>query len=263
MLKLNAIHQNKIWGYERWIASTHRDGCQSEFLSFYGKDYPLIVKVIQANEALSVQVHPDDALAKQLEGENERGKTECWYILDAQKDAKLIYGIKKGVSKEQIESAIKAGNLEEKMNYVSVKKGDFVFIPAGTVHAIGGGLRLMEVQQSSNTTYRLYDYNRGREIHVEKGLQAVKTNTLLPIEQFKGEFDCPYFSLKKHDVKSSATFEKSVEVRLFYAISAESGAKITCGEESESVSAEDIFAVSSGESIEFNGNLSLMEIVAK
>ena len=90
--------------------------CQSEFLSFYGKDYPLIVKVIQANEALSVQVHPDDTLAKQLEGENERGKTECWYVLDAQKDAKLIYGIKKGVSKEQIESAIKAGNLEEKMN---------------------------------------------------------------------------------------------------------------------------------------------------
>lgn len=262
MLKLNAIQQDKIWGYERWIASTHRDGCQSEFLSFYGKDYPLIVKVIQANEALSVQVHPDDALAKKLEGENERGKTECWYVLSAEKDAKLIYGIKQGVSKEQIESAIKAGNLEEKMNYVSVKKGDFVFIPAGTVHAIGGGLRLMEVQQSSNTTYRLYDYNRGREIHVEKGLQAVKTDSLLPIKQFKGDFDCPYFSLKQHDIDGNQEFSPKNTMSLFYVLDQE-GANIAFDGKSESVSAEDIFAVKEGESISFSGKLSVMEIIAK
>ena len=94
MLKLNQIRSDKIWGYELWIASTHPNGCQEEFKNAVGGDYPLLVKVIQADDTLSIQVHPDDELAVKLEGPGNRGKTECWYVLDAATDAKLVYGIK-------------------------------------------------------------------------------------------------------------------------------------------------------------------------
>ena len=120
---------------------------------------------------MSIQVHPDDDFAVKLEGKGNRGKTECWYILDAEPDAKLVYGIKEGYSNEELAQAIKENKLEGYLDYVQVKAGDFVFIPAGTVHAIGGGIRLMEVQQSCDLTYRLYDYGRGREVRTWHGLQ--------------------------------------------------------------------------------------------
>ena len=98
MLKLNPIKSDKIWGYENWIASTHLNGLQKDFLEAAGGDYPLLVKVIQANDTLSIQVHPDDDFAVKLEGKGSRGKTECWYVLDAKPDAKIVYGIKEGYS---------------------------------------------------------------------------------------------------------------------------------------------------------------------
>ena len=97
MIKLNAIRSDKIWGYENWIASTHPNGMQKEFLDFAGNDFPLLVKVIQANEALSVQVHPNDETAARLE--NCRGKTECWYVLSARKGATLVYGLNDSYTK--------------------------------------------------------------------------------------------------------------------------------------------------------------------
>ena len=174
MLKLDPIKSDKIWGYELWIASTHPNGCQNSFKEFCGGDYPLLVKVIQANDTLSIQVHPDDDWAVKLEGKGNRGKTECWYVLDAAPDAKLVYGIKPGFSNEVLAKAITDNTLEQYLEFVNVKPGDFVYIPAGTVHAIGGGLRLMEVQQSCDLTYRLYDWGRGREVHIEKGLAVIK-----------------------------------------------------------------------------------------
>ena len=101
MVKLSPIRSEKVWGYEDWIASTHPDGCQKEFKELV-KDYPLLVKIIQANDTLSVQVHPDDEDAKRLEGENQRGKTECWYVLDAEGRASLVYGLKKNYSKQEL-----------------------------------------------------------------------------------------------------------------------------------------------------------------
>ena len=193
MLKLNQIRSDKIWGYELWIASTHPNGCQEEFKNAVGGDYPLLVKVIQADDTLSIQVHPDDELAVKLEGPGNRGKTECWYVLDAAPDAKLVYGIKEGYSNQELAKAINENTLESYLEIVSVKPGDFVFIPAGTVHAIGAGLRLMEVQQSCDLTYRLYDWGRGREVHVEKGLAVIKREDMIPVAQFPGEFDCKYF----------------------------------------------------------------------
>ena len=167
-IKLTPITSEKIWGYELWIASTHPNGTQPEFAKAVGGDFPLLVKIIQANDTLSIQVHPDDQKALELEGPGNRGKTECWYVLDAAPDARLVYGLKDGASTEQLAQAIKDNKLEPYLEFVEVHKGDFIYIPAGTVHAIGGGLRLLEVQQSCDLTYRLYDWGRGREVHIDK-----------------------------------------------------------------------------------------------
>ena len=256
MVKLSPIRSEKVWGYEDWIASTHPDGCQAEFKELV-KDFPLLVKIIQANDTLSVQVHPDDEDAKRLEGENERGKTECWYVLDAEENASLVYGLKKDYSKQELSQAIKGNYLQQLLNQVTVKTGDFIFIPAGTVHAIGRGLRLLEVQQSCNITYRLYDWGRPREVHIEKGTSVIKNKKRKEISPLGTEFECDYFKI----IKSNIDSEKSVS----YSVS-ESGEYpelvfITKGQgfiESESLksenfrfsfSKEDIFALSPGEKI--------------
>lgn len=205
MIRLTPIHFPKVWGQEDWIASTHKDGCQSDFLAAAG-DYPLLVKIIQANDRLSVQVHPDDKTAVRLEGKDARGKTECWYVLDATPDGAIIYGLKNGCTDEELKSAIETNTLEGRLNKVSVKKGDFAFIPAGSVHAICGGVRLLEVQQNCNITYRLYDWGRGRELHVEKGLESIRHFDRVPVAPMKDEFSCEYFTLKKTCVRGGYTF---------------------------------------------------------
>lgn len=263
MLRLNAIKSEKIWGYELWIASTHPNGCQKEFESFVGGDYPLLVKVIQANDTLSVQVHPDDELAAKLE--NCRGKTECWYILNAEKDAKLIYGMNGVYSDDELRNAINTNSLEDKMRYVDVKPGDFAYIPAGTVHAIGGGLRLMEVQQSSDITYRLYDWGRGRECHVEKGIASIKNRENQDVVAFGQTFDCPYFTLEQICVEGSTSFavapaageKKPGDYALVYVL--EGKGKI----QGEECAAEEIFALAPGEEVFLEGNMKVMKIIAK
>lgn len=139
--------------------------------------FPLLIKLIDANDKLSVQVHPNDEYAQIHEGDN--GKNEMWYILDAKPDAKLIYGLKLGVTKADFENAVKENKLGDCLNYINVKAGDFVNIPAGLVHAICDGIVLAEVQQNSNVTYRVYDYNRKdsngnyRPLHIEKAMQVI------------------------------------------------------------------------------------------
>ncbi|MCR4626439.1 MAG: class I mannose-6-phosphate isomerase, partial [Treponema sp.] len=202
MLKLNPILSEKIWGYEQWIASTHPDGRQQDFFEALGKEYPLLVKVIQANDTLSVQVHPDDEQARLLEND-PRGKTECWYVLHAEPGAKLVFGLNREYSTLELKKAIDEKSLESCLNSVEVHAGDFIFIPSGTVHAIGGGLRLLEVQQSSNITYRLYDWGRPRELHVEKGLKVIKNRGLQNPVKFSGSFDCEYFTLEEVSVNGN------------------------------------------------------------
>lgn len=267
MLKLNAIKSEKIWGYELWIASTHPNGCQEEFKKACGGDYPLLVKVIQANDKLSIQVHPDDDWAVKLEGVGNRGKTECWYILDATPDAKIVYGIKEGFSNDVLAKAIKENNLEDYLDLVSVKPGDFIYIPAGTVHAIGGGLRLMEVQQSCDLTYRLYDWGRGREVHIEKGLSVIKREEMIPIAKFPGVFDCKYFKLQTIDVNDEVSISVPNENKpegwqLLYVISSEN-AKISSSTENISINAEEIFAIAPGETVSISGKCKIMQIIAK
>ena len=116
MQKLQSVQLDKIWGYEKWIASTHKGGLQQELLDAMGGEYPLLVKIIQADESLSIQVHPDDDSAKLLEGPNFVGKTECWYVLNAEPNASLVYGLKKNFSKDQLKNAIEDKKFEDFLN---------------------------------------------------------------------------------------------------------------------------------------------------
>ena len=266
MQKLQAIKSDKIWGYELWIASTHPNGCQPEFKELCGGDYPLLVKVIQANESLSIQVHPDDEWAVKLEGQGNRGKTECWYILSAEPGAKLVYGIKEGFSNDVLAKAIVEKNLEQYLEMVEVKAGDFVFIPAGTVHAIGGGLRLMEVQQSCDLTYRLYDWGRDREVHIEKGLAVIKREDMIPIAPFPGHFECKYFEMDEITVKGGWSMlctkgTKPENVQLLYIISADK-AVIRSNDEKfgKPIVAEEIYAAAPGDKITIEGSAKVMRI---
>ena len=133
---------------------------------------PLLVKVIFAREKLSVQVHPDDKLARKYG--QPRGKTECWYVLAAEPGAQVAAGLNPGVTLDKIKEGIQAGTLEESLNLLTVAAGEMIFVDAGTVHAIWPGSILLETQQNCDLTYRMYDYGRGRELHIEKALEATR-----------------------------------------------------------------------------------------
>lgn len=269
MIKLNPIESKKIWGYELWLASTHPNGLQEDFKAACKGEHPLLVKIIQANDTLSIQVHPDDDWAVKLEGSGNRGKTECWYVLDAADDAKLVYGIKKGYTNEVLAKAIQTNDLEKYLEFVNVKKGDFIYIPAGTVHAIGSGVRLLEVQQSCDLTYRLYDWGRGRDVHIEKGLSVIKYEDMMPVASFAGEFDCKYFSLETVNVKGGWSIlatngNEPKDVQLLYVISSQK-AVIKTGKDKfpTTINAEEIYAILPGEKITIEGTAQIMRIRAK
>ena len=138
-------------------------------------EYPLLIKVLFPREKLSVQVHPDDALAQQ-KGE-PRGKTECWYALDAKPDAKVALGFRSGTTPEAVRAAVAGNSMEDLLGWLPLHTGDMVYVDAGTVHAIWPGSIILETQQTSDTTYRLYDYGRPRELHVEASLEAMRMET--------------------------------------------------------------------------------------
>ena len=221
MFKTQPFVSEKVWGYERWIVSVHPAGQSlvdevtpqiggTPLNAIAGASYPLLIKIIQANETLSVQVHPDDDYARLHE--HSAGKTECWYVLDAVPDAKIIYGLQKDYNRSELETAIRDNTIEHCLRSVPVSKGDFIFIPAGTVHAIQGGLRLLEVQQSSDITYRLYDWGRPREVHVQKGLDVLRylpESALTPEHPFSGKSVCPYFKLEKKNFPVAGTISFS------------------------------------------------------
>jgi mannose-6-phosphate isomerase len=173
-------------------------------------DYPLLVKILFPHEKLSVQVHPDDALAQEV-GE-PRGKTECWYVLDAQPGAAVALGLKPGATVEAMRQAIADHTLEAMIEQVPVSKGDMVFVDAGTVHAIGPGVTLLETQQTSDITYRLYDYGRPRELHIERGLMATRLHTAAGKVTPKSDgartrlIEQKYFTVDRIEVSSSAPF---------------------------------------------------------
>ena len=180
---------------------------------------PLLIKVIFAREKLSVQVHPDDRLAWKY-GQS-RGKTECWYALAAEPEAQVAVGLKAGVTMDEIKAGIDRGNLESGLNMLSVHAGDMVFVDAGTVHAIWPGSVLLETQQNSDVTYRMYDYGRGRELHIEKSLEAARLQTqagkIAPRELPDRTvlIESKFFSIEKIPVpvsRSSTTLRREGEI---------------------------------------------------
>lgn len=178
-------------------------------------DFPLLVKILFPADKLSVQVHPDDEQAQALG--MPRGKTECWYVLEAEPGATVACGLKPGVKVEDVRVAIEQGRLEELMQMVPVKVGEMVFVDAGTVHAIGPGVTLLEVQQTSDTTYRLYDYGRPRELHLEQGLKVVKTTTQagkvesVDTEVYKRLIETKYFVVDRYEIPAGLTFEMEMD----------------------------------------------------
>ena len=137
--------------------------------------FPLLIKFLFPREKLSVQVHPDDEAAAKIG--QPCGKTECWYVLRARPGAQVALGLKSGTGKDEVERAIHETRMECLLNWVDIYEGDMIYVDAGTVHAIGGGSVIVETQQNSDTTYRLYDYGRPRELHIEDGLRATKEQT--------------------------------------------------------------------------------------
>ena len=164
--------------------------------------FPLLIKFIDAKKNLSVQVHPDDEYA--LENENEYGKNEMWYVIDSEPGAGLYVGFNRDVKKDEVEKRVANNTILEIMNFYQTKPGDVFFIPAGTVHAIGEGNLICEIQQSSNTTYRLYDYGRvdkfgnPRELHLQKALDVLDFKKYLPVqlEEKDGKVRCKYFEVQ-------------------------------------------------------------------
>ena len=138
-------------------------------------EFPLLVKLLFPNDKLSVQVHPDDAQARAIG--QPRGKTECWYVLEAAPGATVALGLKPGVTLEQLAASAADNTMESLIEQLPVSVGDMIFVDAGTVHAIGPGVVLLETQQTSDTTYRLFDYGRPRELHLEQGLRVIRTQT--------------------------------------------------------------------------------------
>lgn len=168
--------------------------------SMAGAVFPLLIKVIDAAQSLSVQVHPDDESAPKVHGE---AKSEAWYVLDARPGAFIYRGIQPGVTPEQFRKAVEAGGVEKLLVRHAVAAGDCIYIPGGTVHAIGAGCLLLEVQQNSNTTFRVYDWNRKdpsgkpRELHLEQAEQVMKFGDKEqhpPAEE--GRCVTPYFSME-------------------------------------------------------------------
>lgn len=170
---VNGEHEGKTLK-ELWEENTGLFGVQTT------DKFPLLTKILDANDELSVQVHPDDAYA-QVHENGELGKTECWYIIDCDEDAEIIYGHNAN-DKAELGDMIQEGKWNQLFNSIKVKPGDFFYVPSGTVHAIGKGIRILETQQNSDTTYRIYDYDRTdkdghkRELHIEQSIDVISFN---------------------------------------------------------------------------------------
>ena len=201
-----------------------------------GLRFPLLVKLLDSSDWLSVQVHPNDEQARSFEGPEHFGKTEAWHVLEADPDAQVVYGHKRGIDHAELDQLVRTGALETALNFRQVQAGDTLFTPAGCVHAIGPGLFIYEVQQTSDITYRLYDWNRpqsaGRELHLEKGLDVVgdcSSEDSDRVSSGPSLVECPYFALDR--VSTSSVMTLNTEHRSFHAVTVTDGsAYISAGE---------------------------------
>ncbi len=200
--------------------------------------FPLLIKFIDAKKDLSVQVHPDDEYAKQ--NENDLGKTELWYVLDCNENAKIVYGLKENIKKSQLKEIIKNGKIKQYLNYIEIEKGDSIYVPAGTIHAILSGCLICEIQQNCNLTYRVYDWDRVDEYGKERTLNIEKAIDVINLENriekiklnnnsFQNIISSKYFSVDRIEVNGKKNFISSIET--FYAITVIDGKGTICANE--------------------------------
>lgn len=233
---------------ESWEVSTHADGPSivdggeydgltlKEYLEAKNNkplgikgqkfdEFPVLVKFIDALQDLSIQVHPNDEYG--LKHEGEYGKTEMWYILDAEKESKIYYGTNKVLSQAELKASIDNQTVLDNLNHVEVKAGDVIFVEAGTIHAIGAGIVICEIQQNSNTTYRVYDFHRKdaqgnlRDLHVDKALEVSNLNPMDSDFSAQGKLEtfdnyskqvlvsCPYFTTTKYMLEGNINHQVS------------------------------------------------------
>jgi mannose-6-phosphate isomerase len=200
--KLASTAYEKVWGSpdtQPWYPNPERRKIGE--IWFAASDLvPLLVKLLFTSDNLSVQVHPGDAYAR--EHHNSRGKTEMWHILRAEPEARIALGLRKKATPSGLREASLSGEIMELLNWIPARRGDTFFVPAGTIHAIGGGIALCEIQQHSDITYRLYDYGRPRELHLEHAIAVSNPEPVasglarLPVE-------CPYFRTELLTVNGS------------------------------------------------------------
>lgn len=269
VLFLEPVYKDYIWGgtklkeyfgketttditAESWEISTNADGISKiknqditlkelfdnkdtrvEIFGTKTKDmekFPLLIKFIDANSNLSVQVHPDDKYAK--ENENDTGKTEMWYIIDCLPNSQIICGMKEKVQQEDVEDIIRNNKIKENLNYVDIKKGDSIYIPSGTIHTILGGALICEIQQNSNLTYRVYDWDRvgsdgkPRALHIDKAIDVINVNANPKVEHEKQDecyrvCDSEFFKVDKINVKQE--YKDRTNKESFYAINVVEG----------------------------------------
>ncbi len=294
MFKIIPVYKDYLWGgtklktsygkksdleivAESWELSTHPAGTclievdgkkqgLADYVKEQGKkvlgtkcnvedEIPILIKLIDAKDNLSVQVHPDDTYAKRYE--NDLGKTEMWYVLEAEEGAKLVYGFKEALTPELFTKYIEENTLTDVLNFVDVHKGDTFFITPGTMHAIGKGIVIAEIQQSSNVTYRVYDYGRigvdgkPRELHVDKAKQVTKLTkaeesyVVYTMEECEGYStgllaECEYFKVQRIDLKECIHLVADDES--FHAIMVTEGSVVVKNE-------VEVLEVSKGESL--------------
>lgn len=292
-LFLKPVFQEKIWGGKKlqsvfgydipsettgecWAISAHPHGtCEIEngpykgetldqlwekhrelFGNATGSTFPLLTKILDATEDLSVQVHPDDTYGLQHEG--ELGKTECWYIIDAQPDAEIIYG-HSAQTKEELQTMIESDDWDHLLRKVKVKKGDFFFVPSGTIHAIGAGIMILETQQSSDTTYRVYDYDRMddegnlRELHIQQSIDVTTIPHVDPdlhIQQMnqgtssiKTFVQTPFFNVYEWSINGVLQLVKQAPYTLVSVLSGEGELIIEMDEKNK----EEVYEISQGD----------------
>lgn len=302
MIKLLPVFRDYLWGgtklrdlfgkqcdyeiiAESWELSAHPSGNSiiasgrhkglsfSQYLEKVGRSvlgwkcmqaFPLLIKFIDAKDNLSVQVHPDDDYA--LENENEYGKNEMWYVIDSEPGAGLYIGFSKDVERKEVEKRVKNGTILEILNFYETHPGDVFFIPAGTVHAIGTGNLICEIQQSSNCTYRLYDYDRRdkfgntRELHLKKALDVLNYKKYVPIElnHEGGSIRCKYFEIQIKDISGEEGFSLSDDS--FHAIVCTKGrGSIWIEDRKQTIEAgETIFIPATNETMSMIGELSII-----
>ena len=213
-VRLQPSFREKIWGVvdtAPWFPPSGRKIGEVWYLGPDGEPLPLLAKLVFTSDRLSVQVHPGDEYARLHEG--CKGKTEMWHVLRAAPVAAIALGLNRRLSREELREAALTGAIEAALNWAPVEAGDTIFMPTGTIHAIGPGIALLEIQQQSDVTYRLYDYGRPRELHLEKALDVSECGPhcgkASPVEVAPGErrlVECPWFVTDLVEVRGRHEF---------------------------------------------------------